>query len=92
MTLSDYLSQNTRSEENKTPISLEQIIDVVASVLEYEIISNKSSMQSTASWDSMSHMEIILALKEELSINLLPSEVSNATSIENIYEIVFAQA
>ena len=92
MTLSDYLSQTTRPEENKTPISLEQIINVVASVLEYEIISNKSSMENTASWDSLSHMEIVLALKAQLSINLLPSEVANATSVKNISKIVLAQA
>lgn len=92
MTKSDYLSQLERLKRNKSIITLEQILTVVSSVLEYEIITNESSMENTSSWDSMSHMEIILALKGELSINLLPSEVASATSIENIFEIVLAQA
>ena len=92
MTKSDHLSQVTRSEENKTDVSLEQIVNVVSSVLEYEMITSESSMENTASWDSLSHMEIILALKAQLSINLLPSEVANAISVENISKIVLAQA
>jgi RimJ/RimL family protein N-acetyltransferase/acyl carrier protein len=92
MTLSDYMSQITGSKKKSSPVSLEQIIDVVAAVLEYEVISSESSIENTASWDSLSHMEIILALKNDLLINLLPSEIAKATSIENIFEIVQLQA
>ena len=88
MILSDYVSQATRSKEDKTDISLEQILTVLSSVLEYEIITDESSMENTTSWDSLSHMGIVLALKAELSINLLPSEVAKATSVKNITKLV----
>lgn len=87
MTLSDYMLQKTSSEEKTSHIALEQIIDVIASVLEYEAISSESSIENTASWDSLSHMEIILALKHELDIKLSPLQVAHSTSVKNILKI-----
>ena len=45
-------------------------------------------MLDIASWDSLGHMLVILALKEEMNIELSPSDIADATSIESIVNII----
>lgn len=91
MTRSDYLSQATVSIQQELVIMTDDIIRTLSLVLVDEIITAESTMENTTSWDSLSHMEIILALKAELSINLLPSEIAKATSVQNIAQLVIAK-
>ena len=45
-------------------------------------------MFNTDSWDSLGHMQVIIALKEEMNVELSPSEIAEATSIESIAGII----
>jgi len=67
---------------------ISSIIRLVASVFPEEDITEKSSMFDTDSWDSLGHMQVIIALKEEMNIKLSPSEIAEATSIELIVSII----
>ena len=53
-----------------------------------EEITGESGMENTFSWDSLNHMEIIIALKEKLSIEFKPGEVYLATSVKKILKKV----
>jgi [ribosomal protein S5]-alanine N-acetyltransferase len=67
-------------------IDINEIITVVSSVLTEEDITNESSMQNTLSWDSLNHMAIVVALKNQFFLNFSPLEISQMTSVKNIYK------
>ncbi len=83
--------------ENLEPISgaalngralLSSVVSLVASVFPEEEITEETSMTDTDSWDSLGHMQVIIALNEEMNIELSPSDISEATSIEAIVKII----
>ena len=92
MTQFDYKSQSTASKPQQTVISLNDIVRTIASVLDSEIITTESSMANTVSWDSLSHMNVFLALKSELSVVISPSVIANSTSAREIFDSIQAQA
>ena len=67
---------------------ISSIVRLVASVFPEEEITEASSMFDTDSWDSLGHMQVIIALKEEMNIELSPFHIANATSIESIASII----
>jgi len=75
-----------KAASGSDPIS--SIVRLVASVFPEEEITKESSMIDTDSWDSLGHMQVIIALKEEMNIKLSPSEIAEATSIELIASII----
>ena len=64
------------------------VVSLVASVFPEEEITEESSMFDTDSWDSLGHMRVIIALNEEMGIELSPSHIAEATSIEAIVQII----
>ncbi len=67
---------------------MSSIVRLVASVFPEEEITEESSMLDTDSWDSLGHMQVIIALKEEMKIELSPFHIAEATSIESIATII----
>ena len=45
-------------------------------------------MENTPSWDSISHLDIILALQDRFSYNFSPTEMADATSVKDIAYIL----
>ena len=86
MVAKDYHKSNVASIS--VLVNMDEIIRVVSSVLTEEKITDESGMENTFSWDSLNHMAIIIALKEELSIEFKPSEVYLATSVKKILKKV----
>ena len=86
MVAKDYYKRNVIS--SSVLVSMDDIINVVSSVLTEEKITDESGMENTFSWDSLNHMAIIIALKEELSIEFKPGEVYLATSVKKILKKV----
>jgi len=82
MIAKDYHKSNVVS--SSILINTDDIIGVISSVLTEEEITEESSMENTFSWDSLNHMAVIIALKEELSIEFKPDEVSLTTSVKKI--------
>jgi RimJ/RimL family protein N-acetyltransferase/acyl carrier protein len=82
MIAKDYHKNNVVS--SPVLVNMVDIISVISSVLTEEEITDESSMENTFSWDSLNHMAIIIALKEELSIEFKPGEVYMATSVKKI--------
>jgi acyl carrier protein len=84
-----YESQQPSANKTVSRSSrISSIVSLVASVFPEEEITKESSMINTDSWDSLGHMQVIIALKEEMNIELSPSEIAEATSIELIAGII----
>lgn len=89
MTRSMYESQQPSADKSVSGSGrISSIVHLVASVFPEEEITEESSMFDTDSWDSLGHMQVIIALKEEMNIELSPSEIAEATSIESIAGII----
>lgn len=85
MTWSMYESQQPSADKTVSGSDrISSIVCLVASVFPEEEITEESSMINTDSWDSLGHMQVIIALKEVMNIELSPSEIAEATSIESI--------
>jgi len=89
MTRSMYESQKPISGKTLNGSDrLSSIVSLVASVFPEEEITEKSSMFDTDSWDSLGHMQVIIALKEAMNIEFSPFYIAEATSIKSIASII----
>lgn len=92
MLYQDYLEQVDESSTNGNLLSKQDVIDVIASVLDGENIDEESTMHNTASWDSLNHMAIMVALYERTQVHLSPIQISNATSVTMIQQLINGKA
>ncbi len=92
MLYQDYLERVDESSTNGNLLSKQDVIDVIASVLNGENIDEESSMHNTASWDSLNHMAIMVALYERTQVHLSPIQISNATSVTMIQQLINGKA
>jgi RimJ/RimL family protein N-acetyltransferase/acyl carrier protein len=89
MTRSMYESQQSSVDKAVSGSDrISSIVRLVASVFPEEEITEESSMLNTDRWDSLGHMQVIIALKEEMGIELSPSDIAEATSIESIASMI----
>lgn len=67
-----------------------QIIKVMSAVFEVPVenITDSSSIDSIESWDSVKHLNLILALEEEFDISIPDEEVGNLMNYKLIEMIV----
>ena len=71
-----------------TKYSMENIVKIISSVLSSVVVDENSAMCNLVPWDSLSHMNIMLAIKEETGVNLSAKDIAMATSVKNIFELV----
>ncbi|RUL54199.1 acyl carrier protein [Lysinibacillus antri] len=67
----------------------QQINEIIAEILEMN--ANDTSIfdrGKNTNWDSLKHLEIIMAIEEELDIRFSSSEVSEIMNAEDIYNYV----
>ncbi len=51
-------------------------------------VSNDTSMENTPEWDSLKHIEIIVAIEQELGIELTGDEIADMVSVKAIETIL----
>jgi acyl carrier protein len=71
-----------------------RIFEVMSSVLEVEVTSlnEDSSIDNIENWDSIRHLNLILALEEEFSITIPDEEVGDLVNYKLIELIVNEQS
>ena len=69
-------------------MDIEELVNIVKLAINEEDINPNSSIEDVDNWDSLGHMSIVLALKENLGVELSPEEISQAISIQSIKEIL----
>jgi acyl carrier protein len=68
-----------KSAEARVFAILSTIMDVPA-----EQINRKSSPDTIASWDSLSHMKLVIALEEEFQVEFSDDQIVDMISVELI--------
>ena len=54
-------------------------------------ITSQTNMQDIDSWDSLTHMELIVSLEDEFSIEFTADEIMAMTDVEKIERVVGEQ-
>ena len=70
-----------------------KIKKVMALVFEIDLldINHESSPNSINNWDSLRHMNLIVALEEEFNIEFEDEEISKLMNFKQIFEVVSAK-
>ena len=84
----DYFDAHLMHPSIDRRFSIEDIIKVVSSVLTEETVTFDTSISNSLSWDSFSHMSILIAISEKMGISLSPAEVTIATSVKAIASLI----
>ena len=83
----DYFLERVSSGSEIT-ISLKDIITVLTDLLPQESIDMDTAMENTASWDSLTHMNLMIELKERFGVDFAPSDIAKAISVEAIIALI----
>jgi acyl carrier protein len=69
---------------------LERVRGIAADVLQVPAsqITLQSSTETIGTWDSVHHLNLVLALEQEFDTQFDPEEIDKMTSIERILEVV----
>jgi acyl carrier protein len=62
----------------------DRIITVLQKVFELEQIDENASQQNIEKWDSLGHLNLIVALEEEFDVSFEPEEIAEMTSVQII--------
>lgn len=68
-----------------TPADVSRVI-ADALGLDVSEVGADASMESLASWDSLQHLSVVMALEAEFGCHLGPEEVTRLTSVARIAE------
>lgn len=63
-----------------------QVREVVAAIFDMNVaeVTDETSYESNKAWDSVGHINLMLALQEEFSIMILPEQSEELTSVAAI--------
>jgi [ribosomal protein S5]-alanine N-acetyltransferase len=88
MVSSDYFEQSHDKTKTLTLYTVEDVIKILSSILTEEQVTVNTSMSDSYQWDSLTHMTIMVALQEQLGVTLSPIDISRATSVKTILDII----
>ena len=81
-----------RTKELPLPLdcmcTIDDVVNIVQSVLTEEKITHESTMRTVMSWDSLNHMSIMIAVTEKTGVSLSPSEMMRANSVATLRSIL----
>ena len=83
----DHFAERFTSTNN-LKITADAVITVLADLLPLESIDTSTAMGNTPSWDSLTHMTIIIELKEIFSADFSPFDIAEATSVKSIVDLL----
>ena len=72
---------------------LDDVRQTVAEVflIDPEQVSTESSTESISAWDSIGHLNLVLALEQKFEVNFDPDQIPQLTSVQAIAEAVAAK-
>lgn len=72
------------------PSVFERVRAIAADVLQLpqERITLRSSVDNIETWDSLQHLNLILALEQEFGLQFEPEEMESMNSIEQLVELL----
>ncbi len=87
LTKKDYINQLKNVVRN-TNAELNEIVKIVQKIIFQSEVDINTSMENNLDWDSMNHMLIISAIEDKFNLKFTPSEITKATSIRKINDII----
>ena len=72
---------------------LNRVSEIVSDVLQVDgdAITPDSSPENVASWDSVQHLNLVLALEDEYGLQFLPEEMDQMKTVGEIAQLVAAK-
>lgn len=72
---------------------LNRVRQIVSDVLQVDedVITPDSSPENVASWDSVQHLNLVLALEGEYSLEFLPEEMDRMKTVGEIAKLIAAK-
>lgn len=69
---------------------LNQVQQIVSDIFNVpmEQVTVESSPDTIESWDSLKHIELVMALEQHMGIEIMPEEIAEMGKIEDIIRIV----
>jgi acyl carrier protein len=69
---------------------LTRVREIASDILQTEVASG-SSPETIDTWDSVQHLNLMLAIEEEYSFQFLPEEMDQAKTVGQIAQLVSAR-
>jgi acyl carrier protein len=66
----------------------QDLTEVIKNVLDVDSVSEDDSMQTIKSWDSLRHLNLVMAIEERFGITFDPDEIPELTSVRKISESI----
>ncbi len=88
MLAEDYFEQKLSNRRSVSSYTVSDIIAIISAVLAEEEIHEASTNSNVMSWDSLSHMTIMVAISEKTGARFSSSQISRATSVKAIHSIL----
>jgi acyl carrier protein len=72
----------------------DRVRQIVADILDIDVnaVSLASSPDTIESWDSMQHLNLVLALEQTFGVTFVPEEIETMTTVGRIVDVVDAKA
>ncbi|WP_286925718.1 MULTISPECIES: acyl carrier protein [Lysinibacillus] len=70
----------------------ETINEIIIEILELDAVNEEQmDREKNAGWDSIKHLEIIMAIEEEFDIRFTASEVTQVKNVTDLYTMIEAK-
>ena len=71
----------------------EQVLAIAAQVFQHPVgsLSPRSSQETVKGWDSLSYLEMVMALERQFNFNLSPRDVMNINHLGDAIRVVEAR-
>ncbi|HEY1270721.1 MAG TPA: acyl carrier protein [Terriglobales bacterium] len=72
---------------------MERVCGIAADVLKVPAsqLTGQSSTETIEAWDSVQHLNLVLALEQEFAVQFEPEEIDQMTSVERILKVLEAK-
>lgn len=84
----EYFASKRSLTSTSSKYIIQDVIEIVQSVLTEEEITPESTMRAVMSWDSLNHMSIMIAVTERTGIAFSPPEIVRANSVQALADIL----
>ena len=88
----DYIKEKMEQGNQGTLINEEALIEIINKVLQEPELTINSDMTNTYSWDSLTHLDVIVEVEASTGFKFSPAEMAEARSISKIHEILRQKA
>jgi acyl carrier protein len=71
-------------------VAADRLFRTLADVLAVAVedIDDASSPESVSSWDSLNHLNLVMAIEEEFSVSLTPDDTLNMRDVQHVRAIL----